>query len=375
MCSPWRNPSTYATMARDLLVKVCCHRGEQKHLLLDKYKSPSIKNVDRKLRGYSIQNAFAVTGPDQAQRQRGTGLLKNGAFKEAFASFLMVERKKEHYGSVIGNKTIYISHGGTCMMMHNNNDHDLVITEPDNLQSRHEEADTPVAFHAKQVSEGSILGRPTYTDVLVILLGLAGRSRGSNIILDYGSGDHRRFIALCHSEQETGWADGSTAWDACIDRLWFHIVLLMKLTCQLSPHVCTRCTVSPRQTSTKQGTRPSCAWAVVMRKIPWLQWRRSTVLLSHHATRRSETTSQGHSLFRWCGRDPIRRIQLARQVPPTTGGKRTTTAWSQTGFPEGLSQKLSQPLVDTMPQPYLTSVMLRLTRRMIRTERMTPEIT
>ena len=35
------------------------------------------------------------------------------------------------------------------MMMAINNDHDLVITEPTNLQSRHEEPDTLVAFHEK----------------------------------------------------------------------------------------------------------------------------------------------------------------------------------------------------------------------------------
>ena len=64
-----------------------------------------------------------------------------------------------------------------CMMMQNNNEHDRMITEPVNLQSRHEEADTLVAFHAKQAPEGSILIRSTDTDVLVILLGLAGRSR------------------------------------------------------------------------------------------------------------------------------------------------------------------------------------------------------
>ena len=81
-------------------------------------------------------------------------------------------------------------------MMHNNNDHDLVITEPDYLQSRHEEADTLVAFHANQAHEGSILIRSTDTDVLVIRIGLAGRSRGCNNILDYGSGNHRRYIAV-----------------------------------------------------------------------------------------------------------------------------------------------------------------------------------
>ena len=63
------------------------------------------------------------------------------------------------------------------MMLQNNNEHDRVITEPVNLQSRHEEADTLVAFHAKQASEGNILIRSTDTDVLVILLGLARRSR------------------------------------------------------------------------------------------------------------------------------------------------------------------------------------------------------
>ena len=82
------------------------------------------------------------------------------------------------------------------MMMQNNNEHDRVITEPVNLQSRHEEADTLDAFHAKQAPEGNILIWSTDTDVLVILLGLAGRSRESNIILDYGSGNHRRYIVV-----------------------------------------------------------------------------------------------------------------------------------------------------------------------------------
>ena len=70
---------------------------------------------------------------------------------------------------------------------------------------------------------------------------------------------------------------------------------------------------------------------------------------------------KGTGCFDELGREPIRRIQLARQDPPNTDGKRTTTAWSQTGFHEGLSQKLSEPLVETMPQPawmtpHLTSV-------------------
>ena len=51
--------STYAAMARDLLVKVCSNLGELMHLLLDKYKSPSIKDVDRKL----VATVFRMHSP------------------------------------------------------------------------------------------------------------------------------------------------------------------------------------------------------------------------------------------------------------------------------------------------------------------------
>ena len=51
--------STYAAMARDLLVKVCSHCGELMHLLLYKYKSPSIKDVDRIL----VASVFRMHSP------------------------------------------------------------------------------------------------------------------------------------------------------------------------------------------------------------------------------------------------------------------------------------------------------------------------
>ena len=111
-------------------------------------------------------------------------------------AFINDKRAKAKNSVISYIRVARVEHGGTCMMMHNNNDHDLVITEPDYLQSRHEEADTLVAFHANQAHEGSILIGSTDTDVLVILIGLAGRSRRCNSILDYGSGNHRRYIAV-----------------------------------------------------------------------------------------------------------------------------------------------------------------------------------
>ena len=59
--------STYAIMARDLLVKISLCRGEQVHLELDKYQTPSIKDAERNLRYSGTTKQFIITGPDQAQ--------------------------------------------------------------------------------------------------------------------------------------------------------------------------------------------------------------------------------------------------------------------------------------------------------------------
>ena len=53
--------STYAMMARDLLVKICSCHGEQVHLVLDKYQSPSIKDAERNLRYSSTPQTFNIT--------------------------------------------------------------------------------------------------------------------------------------------------------------------------------------------------------------------------------------------------------------------------------------------------------------------------
>ena len=72
----------------------------------------------------------------------------------------------------------------------------LEIEEPQHLQCQHEEADTLIAFHANNISSENILVSSSDTDVLIILLGLSGRSEGMTTILDYGSGNHRRYIAV-----------------------------------------------------------------------------------------------------------------------------------------------------------------------------------
>ena len=72
----------------------------------------------------------------------------------------------------------------------------LQSREPHNLQGRHEEADTLIAFHIRSIGSGNVLVRSNDTDVVVILLHLAGNLDETNIFLDYGSCNHRRYIDI-----------------------------------------------------------------------------------------------------------------------------------------------------------------------------------
>ena len=96
--------STYGSMARDLLEMVCRSHGEQILLVLDKYQSPSINTLSE---FYAVQvgpKNLSLLGLTSSQRHRGTELLKNGGFKEEFASFIMKEWNKPQYGSSGGSR-------------------------------------------------------------------------------------------------------------------------------------------------------------------------------------------------------------------------------------------------------------------------------
>ena len=108
-----QSKSTYGTMAKDLLDRVCSSRAEQIHLVLDKYQSPSIKDPERNLR-QSTSQPFIITGPDQAQRQSGIELLRGSAFKEEFAKFVMGEWRKPEYASIVGRKTHCVPWRSLC---------------------------------------------------------------------------------------------------------------------------------------------------------------------------------------------------------------------------------------------------------------------
>lgn len=176
-------------------MKICLSKAPEVHLLFDTYLTNSIKSMDRFFnRGAVSDEAFEITGSEQVQKKGGADLLRNGAFKDALAKFLLKEYRKEHYAPIIDKKVIYVSHGGRCLRLDNNSMGMLRTSEPAEYQANHEEADTLIGYHVYQL-HGRMLVRSSDTDVLVILLGLTQKiTQYVDIIMDFGAGNDRRFV-------------------------------------------------------------------------------------------------------------------------------------------------------------------------------------
>ena len=142
----------------------------------------------------------------------------------------MNEWKKQMYGSIIQTKTVFVSIGGKCFEYKiNSHNNILETTEPVYLQGQHEEADPLIAFHVKAVTD-NVLVRYTGTDVLVILLGLVGRSEGIEVIMYYGSSNNSRYIDVSHiacvfNEKQPGFTDALIVLHLCANMLWLHLML------------------------------------------------------------------------------------------------------------------------------------------------------
>lgn len=99
--------------------------------------------------------------------------------------------------SEVGDKVAYISHGRSCIRLQTEADGNLHVSKPPAFQGQHEEADTILAFHARQIDGiGRIIVRASDTKVLVILVPFVGRHPDRAIVMDSGASNNRRLIDI-----------------------------------------------------------------------------------------------------------------------------------------------------------------------------------
>ena len=283
------------------------------------------------------------------------------SFKDEFAEFILEEWKKVHYGRIIGTKTLYISHGGRCRELRNDGGI-LQSREPHNLQGRHEEADTLIAIHIRSIGSGNVLVRSNDTDVVVILLHLAGNLDETNIILDYGSGNHRRYIdisqlAITLEAKQAGLTKALLTgcdFTSCFFRKGKvkpfqrlvadpdHTRALISLSSDdvnvpgITTFVCslygfgTSDIKEARYKSFMRTSKGSDAAPLAgLKKIN-----------SHHAPRLSTSTLKEHSLLQRCGKWPMKLSHCMVKMQQTMDGKRSTIHTIQSGIQEVMCQTL-----------------------------------
>ena len=193
--------TSYGTLARSMLLTACKQGRKEVHILLDTYSPDALKAKEREKRG-EFQSEYVISGPDQVMKESGSRLLKNSKFKDELGRYLIEEWQKPEYADIIGDKSIYVSHGGRCVCIWATEDKEVKTIMPETFQGIHQEADTLLAFHSKQV-EGDILVRASDTDVPIILISMVGRHlaeeiavKYGRIIVDYGIGDSRRLVDI-----------------------------------------------------------------------------------------------------------------------------------------------------------------------------------
>ena len=123
--------------------------GREIHLLFDTYREDSLKLNERRRRGEADCD-YLIATPEQNPKQPFEKLLKSSKFKQALTKFLQDEWQKEHYYPCFQGKIVYVSIGGSCIQI-TPQENRVEVTWPTTLQGEHEEADTLLAFHAKQV--------------------------------------------------------------------------------------------------------------------------------------------------------------------------------------------------------------------------------
>ena len=94
---------------------------------------------------------------------------------------------------------LYVFHSGKCYeLVPNNEQQKVTVSKPNFLQGEHKEANTLIAFHVARVTHAVVV-RASASDVLIMLIGYLGdqlqkEHSSRNIIMDCGSGNHRRYI-------------------------------------------------------------------------------------------------------------------------------------------------------------------------------------
>ena len=186
------NHKTFQEVAETLFVKVLAEGNGSSRLdvIFDAYREKSIKNAERKKRANTTtaqqyKNILATHKIKQWHH-----FLQSASNKANLIRFLCNAWKVEPFRSRLGDKHLYLGYDEECLKLTKEK-----VEAADHLRCNHEEADTRMLLHAKDVafSNEAIIIVSEDTDVLILAAAKAFEI-GSNIYQERGNQTRTRFV-------------------------------------------------------------------------------------------------------------------------------------------------------------------------------------
>ena len=181
--------STYQALAKRILQDSLKFTNYRLDICFDVYESPSIKDVERKVRGEENTSRIFSIGPKNKIEGNIKELLQLSSYKNELLRFLYVEYQDPIYAPLIHNKVFYCAINNMCMRFYVI-DNELRYEEVPELFGSHLEADTRMMFHvihSDNQDPGNIIVRANDADVLIILLANIHHLQNSQLWYDAGN--------------------------------------------------------------------------------------------------------------------------------------------------------------------------------------------
>jgi hypothetical protein len=123
-------------------------------LVADQYPEISIKNTERHKRGRDGELVVNISSPEQFCPRQWKKFMANGRNKTNLMNFFVKEwSNNPRFGDMIGERTIYVTHGAKCTKLLKRENGTVSATPALELYSNQEEADTRIFLHSSHAAE------------------------------------------------------------------------------------------------------------------------------------------------------------------------------------------------------------------------------
>lgn len=169
----YESPSKYGQFAMYFLRHICSTEAREIHVIFDKHKTPSIKDVHVSIRKelYGEPSEFKITGQNQERKGALKKCLTNDNFTEELAAFLIKHWTdcKEEVSSYLNSKRVFVSYGSKCHVFMINKDVEMgQISQI--YGNNHIEVETKIMLHIEKIRAKNILVRTYNSDTILVYL-------------------------------------------------------------------------------------------------------------------------------------------------------------------------------------------------------------